>query len=148
MAGLTRSGAVPMTSEEVHLDIRGVGKSFGGTRALDDVSVEVRIGSVHAFVGENGAGKSTLGKIVAGVFPPDDGQLVLRGEPVTFASPREALERRIAMVAQEVALVPQRTVAENVFLGAEPRRFGFVRRRALLDGFERVVADAGFEVPA
>ena len=62
-----------MTPQDVHLDIRGVGKSFGGTRALNDVSVEIRVGSVHAFVGENGAGKSTLGKIVAGVFPPDQG---------------------------------------------------------------------------
>jgi rhamnose transport system ATP-binding protein len=137
-----------MTPQDVHLDIRGVGKSFGGTRALNDVSVEIRVGSVHAFVGENGAGKSTLGKIVAGVFPPDQGQLILKGDPVAFGSPREALGRGIALVAQEVALVPQRTVAENVFLGAEPRRFGFVRQRELLDRFKRVVAAAGFEVPA
>jgi ABC-type sugar transport system ATPase subunit len=137
-----------MTPQDVHLDIRGVGKSFGGTRALNDVSVEIGVGSVHAFVGENGAGKSTLGKIVAGVFPPDQGQLILKGDPVAFGSPREALGRGIALVAQEVALVPQRTVAENVFLGAEPRRFGFVRQRELLDRFKRVVAAAGFEVPA
>jgi ribose transport system ATP-binding protein len=137
-----------MTADGVHLAIRGVGKSFGGTRALDDVSVDIHAGSVHAFVGENGAGKSTLGKIVAGVFPPDDGQLVLRGQPISFRSPREALERHIALVAQEVAVVPQRTVADNVFLGVEPRRLGFVRRRALLERFERVVADAGFELPA
>ncbi len=137
-----------MTPQDVHLDIRGVGKSFGGTRALNDVSVEIRVGSVHAFVGENGAGKSTLGKIVAGVFPPDQGQLILKGDPVAFGSPREALGRGIALVAQEVALVPQRTVAENVFLGAEPRRFGFVRQRELLDRFKRIVAAAGFEVPA
>ena len=137
-----------MTLEGIHLDVRGIGKSFGGTRALHEVFVPIRTGSVHAFVGENGAGKSTLGKIVAGVFPPDEGELILKGEPVSFRSPREALERGIALVAQEVAVVPQRTVAENVFLGAEPRRLGFVRRRALLERFERVVADAGFEVPA
>ena len=137
-----------MTLEGVHLDVRGIGKSFGGTRALHEVFVPIRTGSVHAFVGENGAGKSTLGKIVAGVFPPDEGELILKGEPVSFRSPREALERGIALVAQEVAVVPQRTVAENVFLGAEPRRLGFVRRRALLERFERVVADAGFELPA
>ncbi len=137
-----------MTIEGIHLDVRGIGKSFGGTRALHEVFVPIRTGSVHAFVGENGAGKSTLGKIVAGVFPPDEGELILKGEPVSFRSPREALERGIALVAQEVAVVPQRTVAENVFLGAEPRRLGFVRRRALLERFERVVADAGFELPA
>ncbi len=137
-----------MTLERIHLDIRGIGKSFGGTRALHEVSVPIRTGSVHAFVGENGAGKSTLGKIVAGVFPPDEGELILNEEPVGFRSPREALDRGIALVAQEVAVVPQRTVAENVFLGAEPRQFGFVRRRLLLERFERVVADAGFEIPA
>ena len=137
-----------MAQGDVHLDIREVGKSFGGTRALDDVSIAIHAGSVHAFVGENGAGKSTLGKIVAGVFPPDQGELSLRGEPVAFRSPREALQRGIALVAQEVAVVPQRTVAENVFLGNEPRRLGFVRRRTLLEQFERLVADTGLEVPA
>jgi simple sugar transport system ATP-binding protein/ribose transport system ATP-binding protein len=148
VAGLIPRRVSPVTLDGVHLEIRGVGKSFGGTRALHEVSVEIRTGSVHAFVGENGAGKSTLGKIVAGVFPPDQGQLLLAGEEVTFGSPREALGRGIALVAQEVALVPQRTVAENIFLGAEPRRFGFVRRGELLERFQRVVAKAGFEVPA
>jgi rhamnose transport system ATP-binding protein len=134
--------------EVTHLELREIGKSFGGTRALHDVSVAIRLGSVHAFIGENGAGKSTLGKIVAGVFPPDQGEIVLKGEPVSFRSPREALERGIALVAQEVAVVPQRTVAENVFLGAEPRRLGFVQRGRLLERFDRLVADAGFDVPA
>src|SRR3954449_11652895 len=133
---------------EPHLEIRGLGKSFGATRALDDVSVAIRPATVHAFVGENGAGKSTLGKIVAGVFPPDQGQLLLRGEPVAFRSPRMALERGIALVAQEVAVVPQRTVAENVFLGTEPRRLGFVRRRELQERYARLAAGSGLEVPA
>jgi ABC-type sugar transport system ATPase subunit len=137
-----------MALEGVHLEIRGIGKSFGGTRALHEVFVPIRTGSVHAFVGENGAGKSTLGKIVAGVFPPDDGELILKGVPVSFRSPREALERGIALVAQEVSIIPQRSVAENVFLGAEPRRLGFVRRRVLLERFDRVAADAGFEIQA
>ncbi|MBA2720135.1 MAG: sugar ABC transporter ATP-binding protein [Chloroflexi bacterium] len=137
-----------MTPGAIHLAIHGVGKSFGGTRALDDVTLEVVSGAVHAFVGENGAGKSTLGKIVAGVIQPDQGQVTVAGEPVAFGSPREALARGIALVAQEVAVVPQRTVAENVFLGTEPRRFGFVQRRRLAGRFEQLVRDAGFEVPA
>ena len=132
----------------VHLEVRALGKSFGATRALDDVSVAVRAGSVHAFVGENGAGKSTLGKIIAGVFPQDQGDLVLRGTTVSFRSPREALVRGIALVAQEVALVPRLTVAENVFLGAEPRRAGFVDRGSLRERFDRLVADAGFDLEA
>ncbi len=137
-----------MGEGDIHLEIHEVGKSFGGTRALDGVSIAINAGSVHAFVGENGAGKSTLGKIVAGVFPPDQGQLSLRGEPVSFRSPREALQRGIALVAQEVAVVPQRTVAENVFLGNEPRRLGFVQRRRLRERFEQLVADTGLVVPA
>jgi simple sugar transport system ATP-binding protein/ribose transport system ATP-binding protein len=132
----------------VHLEVRALGKSFGATRALDDVSVAVRAGSVHAFVGENGAGKSTLGKIIAGVFPQDQGDLVLRGTTVAFGSPREALVRGIALVAQEVALVPRLTVAQNVFLGAEPKRAGFIDRRSLRDRFDRLVSDAGFDLQA
>ncbi|MGZ8705578.1 MAG: ATP-binding cassette domain-containing protein, partial [Aeromicrobium sp.] len=135
-----------VTQDGVHLDVRGLGKSFGATRALDDVSVEIRTGSVHAFVGENGAGKSTLGKIMAGVFPPDQGELVLRGTPVSFRSPREALERGIAIVAQEVALVPQLTVAENVFLGAEPSRSGFIERDRLAKRFQQLTTEAGFDL--
>jgi simple sugar transport system ATP-binding protein/ribose transport system ATP-binding protein len=134
--------------DEVHLQIEGVGKSFGSTRAVADVSLTVRSGSIHAFVGENGAGKSTLGRIIAGVFPPDQGQLILRGTPVSFNSPRQALDHGIALVAQELALVPQLTVAQNVFLGAEPRRFGFVRRARLVSRYRELAADAGFDLPA
>ncbi len=105
-------------------------------------------GSVHAFVGENGAGKSTLGKIIAGVFPQDQGDLVLRGTTVSFGSPRHALIDGIALVAQEVALVPRLTVAQNVFLGAEPRRAGFIDRESLRDRFERLAADTGFDLQA
>jgi len=129
---------------DLHLESRGIGKSFGATRALDDVSIAVAAGSVHAFVGENGAGKSTLGKIIAGVFPQDQGDLILRGSPVQFKSPREALQRGIALVAQEVALVPQLTVAQNVFLGAEPRRAGFIDRRSLDERFNQLTAQSGF----
>ena len=128
----------------LHLEARGIGKSFGATRALDAVSVAIATGSVHAFVGENGAGKSTLGKIIAGVLPQDQGDLVLRGAAVGFRSPREALGRGIALVAQELALVPQLTVAQNVFLGAEPRKAGFIDRRALHRRFTRLAAESGF----
>ena len=134
--------------DAVHLEVRGLGKSFGATRALDDVSVAVRAGSVHAFVGENGAGKSTLGKIIAGVFPQDQGELVLRGTTVSFGSPRQALVSGIALVAQEVALVPRLTVAQNVFLGAEPRRAGFIDRAGAARAVRAARADAGFDLQA
>ena len=131
-----------------HLQVAEVSKAFGGTQALDGVSLAIAAGSVHALVGENGAGKSTLAKIITGVFPMDKGQLLLHGTPVSFGSPRDALEHGVAVVAQELALVPQLTVAENVFLGVEPRRAGFVRDRDLGARFRRLTASSGFDLPA
>jgi simple sugar transport system ATP-binding protein/ribose transport system ATP-binding protein len=140
--------AAPESAGSVLLSCRSLSKAFGGTKALTDVSLDIRAGTVHAFVGENGAGKSTLGKIIAGVIAPDRGELVLRGQHVSFASPRAARDHGIAQVAQELALVPGMSVADNVFLGVEPRRAGFVRRGELSTRFERLVAEAGFHVPA
>jgi rhamnose transport system ATP-binding protein len=131
----------------LELRVEGLSKSFGETRAVRDVSLGVLPGSVHALVGENGAGKSTLGRIIAGVIQPDEGTVVIDGEPVHLRSPRDALDRGIATIAQELALVPSLTAAENVLLGAEPRRLGFVRRRALVDEYARLAAAAGFDVP-
>ncbi len=131
-----------------HVELADVSKHFGAVRALDAVSLTVARGSIHALVGENGAGKSTLGRIVAGVLAPDAGRVLLAGEPVALRSPREALERGVAAIAQELNVVPQLTVAENVFLGVEPRRSGFVARRALRRRYDRLAHDAGFELPA
>jgi simple sugar transport system ATP-binding protein/ribose transport system ATP-binding protein len=133
-------------TREPHIEARGISKSFGGTRALSNATVVVQAGSVHALVGENGAGKSTLGKILAGVLAPDDGQLLVRNQPVSLRTPREALEHGIATIGQEPSVVPQLTVAENVFLGAEPRSFGTVRRRALKSRYEALVGSAGFDL--
>jgi ABC-type sugar transport system ATPase subunit len=140
MAGLAH------TADRSHIELRDVSKHFGGVRALDSVSLAIARGSVHALVGENGAGKSTLGKIVAGVHTADAGDVLLDGEPVVFRSPREALDQRIAAIAQEPSIVPQLTVAENVLLGDEPRRAGFVDRRALGRRFRVLAKDAGFEL--
>ena len=132
--------------EAPYLELLDVSKHFGGVQALDSVSLGVRRGSIHALVGENGAGKSTLGKIVAGALSPDGGRVLLEGEPVAFGSPREALERQVAAIAQEPNVVPQLTVAENVLLGAEPRWAGFVRTRALKRRYARLVEGAGFDL--
>ncbi len=129
------------------LELQHVSKHFGGVRALDDVSLEVARGTVHAIVGENGAGKSTLGRIVAGVLSADRGRVLLDGAPASFRSPREALERGVAAIAQEPSLVPQLTVSENVFLGSEPRRKGFIRRRALRKAYAELAARTGFDLP-
>ncbi len=135
-------------SRRVFVELREIGKHFGGVRALDAVSISVEEGSVHAVIGENGAGKSTLGKILAGALTPDAGEILLDGEPVSFRSPREALASGIAAIAQELLVVPRLSVAANVFLGAEPRRVGWVMRRGLRRRFEELAAEAGFSLPA
>jgi len=129
-----------------HVELREISKSFGGTRALAAVSLTVGRGSIHALVGENGAGKSTLGKIIAGVHAPDAGQLLLAGEPVRFHSPRDAISRGVILIAQELAIVPSLTVAENVFLGVEPRQAGFQNRRELRRRYTELAASVGFEL--
>jgi len=131
-----------------HVELADVSKHFGAVRALDGVSLSIARGSIHALVGENGAGKSTLGKIVAGVLSPDEGRLLLDGEEVALRSPREALVRGVAAIAQEVNVVPQLTVEENVFLGAEPRGAGFVSRRALRSRYEQLAETAGLRLAA
>jgi ribose transport system ATP-binding protein len=123
-----------------------IGKRYSGTKALDDVSVEVAGGTVHALVGANGAGKSTLGKIVGGVIRPDDGELFVDDRLVRYSSPREARTDGIATIAQELAPVPQMTVMENVFLGIEPRRSGLVQRRQMRTRYQELVSQWGFEL--
>jgi ribose transport system ATP-binding protein len=113
------------------LEARGIGKQFVGVRALDGVSFGLRHGAVHAVVGENGAGKSTLMKILSGVYRADEGEILLGGKVVKFADPRAAEAAGIAIIHQELNLVSALSVAENVFLGREPKRFGFVDRRKL-----------------
>ncbi len=123
-----------------------IGKRYSGTRALDDVSVEVAGGSVHALVGANGAGKSTLGKIIGGVIRPDDGQLFVDGRPVRYASPRDARVDGITTIAQELSPVPHLSVIENIYLGIEPRRSGMVQRRQMRKQYEELVSQWGFEL--
>ena len=109
-----------------------VRKAFPGVIALADVSIDIHAGRVHALMGENGAGKSTMMKVIAGIHSPDGGTLHFRGEPVTLRSPRDALDRGIAMIHQELNLLPDMTVAENIWIRREPRnRLGLVDHRAL-----------------
>jgi inositol transport system ATP-binding protein len=134
----------PQTAREAGeelFELRHVSKAFPGVQALDDVSLRVKRGSVHALVGENGAGKSTLMRIVAGISAPDAGEMRLEGRPVRCASPREALGCGIAMIHQELNLMPFMSVAENIWIRREPLnalglvRHGELRRRtrALLE---------------
>ncbi len=119
--------AEPPTLASLHADapepvlaFRGVTKRFGGATALDGVDFELLPGEIHGLVGENGAGKSTLMKILSGVHAPDEGEMLLRGEPVHFSSPAESKARGVGMIYQELSCMPALTVAENVFLGSQP----------------------------
>jgi ribose transport system ATP-binding protein len=108
------------------LEVRNITKRFPGVLALDDVSVEFLPGEVHAVVGENGAGKSTLMKIMAGAYIADSGEIYLEGRKVSFAHPVEAQLAGISIIYQEFNLLPDRTVAHNIFLGREPSRLGVI----------------------
>ncbi len=108
------------------LEVKNITKRFPGVLALDDVSAQFYPGEVHAVVGENGAGKSTLMKVMAGAYSREEGQVFLDGKAVDFDHPQEAQQAGISIIYQEFNLLPDRTVAENIFLGREPSRFGVV----------------------
>ncbi|MFI5800310.1 sugar ABC transporter ATP-binding protein [Streptomyces sp. NPDC051677] len=112
------------------LRIRGLGKSFGGVRALDGVDLTVPAGQVHALLGHNGAGKSTLIKCLGGAYPPDTGTIEVGGTAYTRLSPRESIAAGVAIIFQTLSVVDSLTVAENIFLGQEWTRYGTVHRRA------------------
>jgi len=109
------------------LELRGITKAFGGFRVLEGVDFDVRPSEVHALAGENGAGKSTLMNIVSGVLPADSGTILWEGREVQIRTPRDAQNLGIAFVHQELALAPELTAAENIFLGRHPARRGWVR---------------------
>ncbi|HKZ27459.1 MAG TPA: sugar ABC transporter ATP-binding protein [Rubrobacteraceae bacterium] len=113
------------------LEMRGITKHFPGVVALDGVDFELEKGEVHVLLGENGAGKSTLVKMLAGAYRPDEGEILLDGEATSISSAMDAQKLGISTIYQEFNLVPQLTVAENIFLGRQPRRFGFVDRRKM-----------------
>jgi len=119
------------------LEMRGITKSFFGVQVLRDVDLDIRPGEVHAVLGENGAGKSTLMKILAGAYQPDAGTIVLDGQEVRFSHPSEAQNAGVSIIYQEFTLLPERTVAQNIYLGREPHRGPFVDTAAM----ERATAE-------
>jgi monosaccharide-transporting ATPase len=123
------TSAVP--PNEPLLVMAGISKAFPGVLALRDAGLRVNRGEVHALIGENGAGKSTLIKILTGAYRRDAGTITLDGEPIDFHSPQQAQAGGISTIYQEVNLVPFRSVAENVFLGREPHRFGLIDRKVM-----------------
>ena len=115
-------------------------------RAVDDVSFGCARGEVHALCGENGAGKSTLIKILGGVYRPDSGSIRLDGREVAFSHPIAARRAGVSIIHQELSLLPYRTVAENVFLGIEPARYGFVDRRRMREEASRLLRRLGSSI--
>ena len=122
------------------IEVKEISKRFGATLALDSVSLTFESGEIHTLVGENGAGKSTLGKIIAGVYQKDSGTILIDGQVIEYASTYEALQRGITIIAQELSLVPSRSVIENVFLGIEDTAGPFVARKKLRERFTKLVA--------
>ena len=124
------------------LELRGATKRFGGATALDDVDFQLYPGEIHGLIGENGAGKSTLSKILSGVQRPDSGEMLLRGEVVRFRSPADAKAAGIGMIYQELTLMPALSVAENVFLGRQPRnKFGLIDWKRIRNESRQQLAD-------
>jgi ribose transport system ATP-binding protein len=135
-------------TDEVLLRMRGIGKSFPGVRALSGVDLTVHAGEVAALLGENGAGKSTLMNILAGVHPDHEGTIEVAGERVAIHSPKDAARHGIAMIHQELNLVPELSVADNIFLGREPRTpWGTRDRQAAHARTSELLAGLGLSLP-
>ncbi|MGB9662980.1 MAG: sugar ABC transporter ATP-binding protein [Moorellaceae bacterium] len=132
------------------VELRGISKAFQGIKVLDNINLDIYRGEVHALLGENGAGKSTLVKILSGVYTRDSGTIKFNGEPVDFRTPREAQERGISIIHQELSLIPDLSIAANIFLGREyTGRCGFLHEsRMQAEAYEAVcrVMDADFDL--
>src|SRR3984885_4168828 len=142
------AGLLAKPDSEIVLEVKGRVKEYPGTRALDGVDLQIRRGEIHALLGENGAGKSTLIRSVCGATRPTEGQIYIEGRPVELHSPQQAQDLGIAVVHQHFNLVPQLSVAENLFLSKVlPRRagvlvnWGEVRRLA-----EKLLARVGLKI--
>ena len=128
------------------LSMRGIVKRFGTMTAVAGVDLDIRSGEIHALLGENGAGKSTLMNCLFGLLRPDEGEILIGGEPVEVTSPRRAQELGIGMVHQHFKLVPSMTVAENVFLGSEPHAGPFLKPREAIATVTRLAETYGLDV--
>ena len=128
------------------MEMRGIVKEFPGVRALDNVHLTVRAGSVHALMGENGAGKSTLMKCLFGIYKRDGGEILLEGVPQDFKSPKDALEHGVAMVHQELNQALKRSVMDNIWLGRYPTRFGLTSEREMFKKTRDVFENLGLSI--
>ncbi|MEM0947463.1 MAG: sugar ABC transporter ATP-binding protein [Pseudomonadota bacterium] len=133
------------TASAAHVQLNGVTKRYGGVTALDSVDFSCNLGSVHAVLGENGAGKSTLIKIMSGVVQPDEGEIRLDGNPVTFSDPAAANAAGIVCIFQELSLLSDLSVADNISIADPPRRFGLIDQKQQRKRAEELLARIGCE---
>lgn len=128
------------------LEMRHISKSFPGVKALDDVTLCVRPGTVHSLMGENGAGKSTLMNCLFGIYSIDSGEIILDGKEVAFHSPSEALNNHVSMVHQELNQVLNQTVMENLWLGRYPMKHGLIDEKRMYEETKGIFDDLEIEV--
>ena len=128
------------------LVMEGISKSFPGVKALNNVHLTVRRGTVHALMGENGAGKSTLMKVLIGMYIPEEGEITFQGRKVKFDNTRQALKVGISMIHQELSPEPYMTVSENIFLGREPKRFGLIDKKKMVADTRALLERLGINI--
>lgn len=133
----------PSHSHTPLLSLRGVTKRFGGVVALDGVDFDLHAGEIHVLLGENGAGKSTLINLLGGIHRPDAGTIHVDGQPVEIREVADADWLGIRLIHQELSLAPNLSVAENIFLGREPTRRGFLSRRRIFEDAQTLIAELG-----
>ena len=133
-------------SRDIILSLKGITKEFPGVKALDDVTINVERGTIHGLVGENGAGKSTLIKVLAGIYRPDAGEIVLEGQPRRFSSPIEARAAGVSVVHQEIKLAEPLSVAENMFLGNVMMKGRLVDWKGMRQRAKEIVDDLGMDI--
>ena len=135
-------------AEEYLLEMKGIHKRFPGVLALNNVSLTVEAGEVHALLGENGAGKSTLIKVLGGIYIAEEGEIFIEGKKVKIDSVKSSHENGVAIIHQELVLVPYMTVAENIFLGREPMKGKFVDHRKMTDDAQALLDANGMGIAA
>lgn len=128
------------------LEMKNINKTFGISNVLNDACFELRAGEVHALMGENGAGKSTLMKCLTGVFKKDSGEIYINGEPVSIKNVNDAHKYGISMISQELALTPDMSVADNIFLGREKKKFGFLDKKGTLESSRKLIEELGLDI--
>ena len=134
--------------KEIVLDMKNVSKTFPGVKALQHVDFKLRKGEIHALMGENGAGKSTLIKVLTGVHDFESGEIIMSGASIINKSPQDAQSHGISTVYQEVNLCPNLSVAENLFIGREPRKFGFIDWKTMKSKATELLKDLDIDANA